>query len=369
MKRPGFTLIEVLVSISLAAMVLYGIMHLYQVVVKQVGVTRDMVSVQRTASVLLRQLRVDLTAAIIPFYEADKKKDKDAGQPQEGEEKDAEASEEEDDGKPQDTPEAIKKRNKILERYKDCFLVDVDENADIAKIEGKKFYPLKILSFITTSAFSVYSQRSQRLVRVIYELKPDKKQSSKTMTVFQLHRKETTNLKNHLGKVTDDNKMSVRDFVVAERVKAVYLRCSMLKKDFMDPKLAEKRLNNEERLEVPKWGHIPETQGVVPQLIEVWVELWEENRDRAIPYTTAFCVASYPTLPEHKRMCQVKKQKIAQQPSQRGAGARALAGEEGAAPGLPTTEQMKPILDIAAKVVEALTGAGAGSGTGGGGGS
>lgn len=271
--RRGFTILELMLAMSLSCMVMVGVIQLYQVVAKHLDFTRDVMNTQRTASLLLKQLRADLATAFIPVLEKPTKQQ---------------------DAAPVTQLDKEREQEEERERYKHTFVLAHDEQGDPVKIEGKRLPRMTQLSFVTTNAFCFYGSTAQRYTRVVYELKLDKKNSKPDHQVFTMLRKETTEITNHAAKSTDEK--PVKSFVVAENIKGVYLQCAMFKRDAADPKVAEKHKNNNERLTVLRWGDVSQTQGVVPELVQIWLELWSAIGLDPVLFSTAAVIGCYPAL-------------------------------------------------------------------------
>ncbi len=272
--RRGFTILELMLAMGLSCMVMVGVIQLYQVVAKQLDFARDVMNSQRTASLLLKQLRADLVAAFIPVLEKSNKQQQ--------------------DGSPVTQIDKEREQEEERERYKNTFVLTHDEMGDTVKIEGKRLPRMTQLSFVTTNAFCFYGAATQRYMRVVYELKLDKKRSKPDHQVFVMLRKETTEITNHAAKSTDEK--PVKSFVVAENIKGVYVQCSLFKRDVGDPKVVEKHKNDNERLQVLRWGDVPQTQGVVPVLVQIWLELWTDIGHDPVLFSTAAVIGCYPAL-------------------------------------------------------------------------
>ena len=270
--RRGFTIFELMMAMGLSCMVMVGVIQLYQVVAKHLDFARDVMNTQRTASLLLKQLRADLAAAFIPVLEKPNKQQADGASVTQID------KEREQEGE--------------RERYKNTFVLTHDELGDPVKIEGKRLSRMTQLSFVTTNAFCFYGSTTQRYIRVVYELKLDKKRSKTDHQVYTMLRKETPDIINYAGKSTDEK--LVKSFVVAENIKGVYVQCSMFKRDAADPKVAEKHKNNNERIQLLRWGDVPQTQGVVPELVHIWLELWSGIGLEPVLFSTVALISCYP---------------------------------------------------------------------------
>jgi hypothetical protein len=286
MKRPGFTLIEMLLAFTLSAYIIWGLTRLYQTVVRQVAFTRSMGNTQRAVFLLLHQMRADLSAAFVPeSLPRDDKEDSKA---------DASATEQE---KPVAGAAKEKEAAALKEQYKNMFLLTAEENDDVVKVEGTRRHLVKQLSFVTTNPLHVYGQKRQRLVRVVYELVRDKKNSTRARDVYDLVRKELLDIMNYSGKDAEQS------FVVAQNIKGFFVECSMFKKDIpvqeSDKKEAsgaeEKEIDPKERVTVTTWGDKAKLQGFVPQAVTCWIEFWGDEGSLPLLFSQAVAIASYPS--------------------------------------------------------------------------
>lgn len=290
----GFTLFEVLLAIALSSFVLYGVMRLYQSSARYLERTRDMMIIDRTVCLFFNQLERDLSSAYIPYLHKVEKTEKAAEATP-----DKPAQE-----KAPETPEEQKKaQEKAKAERKSYFVATFDEyTQDVVRIDGKKVELFKTLTFICTNPFG---QKRTRLVRVIYSLVKDKQKSTHDSISYQLVRKETYDLANVKGKIdeyaaTVTKDKDVRSLIVADGIKGMYIEYIMLEKDIKRSEKEEKaafesKRESDKEWRSCSWGQHKETSGVVPQRVNVWLDMWDDNKRKTVRFNATFPVLSYPT--------------------------------------------------------------------------
>jgi len=290
-RRSAFTLIEVLLALMLSSFIILGLMRLHQGVVRYLDAAREMIGTDRMAAMVIHQLERDLSTAYIPFLAKEEKEDKEKGpKKSEAEEKQPEKPEE-----PKAQKEDEKTKEKAKERRKSFFVGLIDERAESTKIDGKKKEPCKYISFISTNPLQMFEDRKQRLVRIVYEVVVDKTKGSRDVAVYQLIRRETSELNNVRGQEDETaaraKRKTVSSYMVAENVKGFWVSYITLK-----PRDSKKK-ETEQDLEtvVNTWGDVAQTQGVVPQRVEIWIDFFNAAKTRVTSYHTLIPIYSYPT--------------------------------------------------------------------------
>lgn len=293
MRKLGFTLLEMLLSVGLSCILLYGLMRAFISVTKYVDVLRETATMQRTVGLVFCQLRTDLSAAFVPevIFKDETKEEKEKRKKEED----------------QRTPE--KKAAAEKEEFKPYFLLSFDEHTDAVKIEGVRRHPLKQLSFVTTNPLHVYAQKQPCLVRVAYELVQNKKRSTREREVFSLVRKEVTDITNAAVKEAlkdkDTTTVTVQSYVIADNVAGAYVECEMLKKDMPRKKEdEEKEIPEDECVQSTTWGDKENLQGCVPRTVTCWLSCWEGQKERKVLFSETIEIKSYPsqrTKPEDKK--------------------------------------------------------------------
>ena len=137
------------------------------------------------------------------------------------------------------------------------------------------------------------------LVRVMYELVKDKENSRGGKDVYQLLRRETTELDNFEFKEDDsvvqkDKASDIKTVVVADNIKNLFIEY------IADKTTEEKKRNIFDKDEVEKtrlfvWGATKDTKDVVPEQVEVFITFWNENLKREHFFECLIPILSYPT--------------------------------------------------------------------------
>lgn len=65
--RSAFTLLELLISITLSCLVAWGLVQAYDGLIRYIENVRDMLGMNRNVCLLLSQMEKDLSSAYIPF--------------------------------------------------------------------------------------------------------------------------------------------------------------------------------------------------------------------------------------------------------------------------------------------------------------
>jgi prepilin-type N-terminal cleavage/methylation domain-containing protein len=294
MKRiPGFTLIEMLLAAALSCILLYGLMRAFTSVAKYVDVLRESSTLQRTVGLTFYQLRTDLSAAFVPeVLNLDETK----------EEKEKRKKETD-----QLTPE--KKEAAAKEHFKSFFLLSSDEQNDVVKVEGVRRHRFKQLSFVTTNPLHVYAQKQPCIVRVAYELQPNKKRSTREREVFSLVRKEAADITNagvkEAQKDKDTTTVKVQQYVIADNLRGAYLECELFKRDIPQKKEdADKEIPEAECVQSTTWGNKENLQGFVPRTVTCWLDFWQGDGAKSVLVCEVIDIKSYPTQhpkPEDKK--------------------------------------------------------------------
>ena len=323
-RRPSFTILELLIAMSLSSFVMMGLMQGYHSLVKYIERSREMMITNRRVCLMFNQIERDLMTAFIPEPHEeiipDSEKAKHIGKPD---------KKKEDEKKILSDKEKEKKKKEKLEEKSKFFLGEKDEG-EFIKVNNKRYERFKSLTFITTNALQVFGEKRRRFVRVRYELVHDKRKSKDGNLYFDLIRKETMDLKNEKMKIDqwakDSEQIPIRQHVVAEGIKGMYLEYVTIKKE--EEKTLEKRRKKEvEEAREFAWGDKDYTKGVVPQRIELLVSFWNSEMTDSQSFQIIIPMLSYPTDREEDE--DEKKKKQAQ-------------GQQGAKPGAPAQPQGAP---------------------------
>lgn len=306
MKKRAFTILELLIAISISGIIVTGMMQVVRNAQKVLTRSRTMMQINKSVCLFFNQIERDFNTAIIPTI-SEKitpiKKDKDK--------KDTKKEE-----KPKDKKKDKKKKkagkDKKKEFDKSFFLAVADED-ETRRIDDEKYKPFIKASFVNTNPLQVWGQQKIRFVRVGYELIKNKKTSTKGKTVFDLHRKETTDLKNQELKLKDEEEKAppIRTHIVATNIKEMFIKYLMPKpKEEKKKKKARSTETQEaqEILELFSWGKTKDTNNVVPQQAEIRITFWGDRHEKT--YSCIIPIFSYPTeKKEDKKKAEAKKDK------------------------------------------------------------
>lgn len=300
---PAFTLIELLIAMTLSSLIMLGMMQMNNSVLRYLENSRAVMNTNRQVCLLFNQMERDFSTAYIPYLAQ--------------EEKIATTSrDKQEESTASDKKEDKKQEEKEQDQRKTFFVATVDDHIDGAKIDGKRFDLLKYVSFICTSPFQVYEERRTRLVRVVYQLVADKSNSQPDNKSYQLIRKETFDLFNTQAKADEyqsatSTKM-VRSYVVADNIKALYIEYTILEKDLKKDEPEDKKKEtgkSHKEIRELTWGNKKETQGIVPQRLSVVLDIWNEHKTDSVRFNTMFLVFSYPTV-DPKEQKEQKKEPV-----------------------------------------------------------
>jgi len=321
--RSAFTLLELLISITLSCLVAWGLVQAYDGLIRYIENVRDMLGMNRNVCLLLSQMEKDLSSAYIPFLS---KEDKQAGQ---GE-------------KPETALSAEQKKQeeeKELAQRRNFFVANVDETSVGQRIDGKRMDLFKSVSLICTNPFEVFGEKRVRLVRVVYQLVLNKAKSKSEQPAYQLLRNETFDLSNVKGKVDEFGALApgktVRSYVVADDIKSMYVQYSMLEKDIKKEEkkqegapaqeVAQKKDKNKE-LKASVWGKTKDLSGVVPRQATIWLDVWNEKKSLSVTYKTVIPIFAYPTPDEKEK--EKKEEQKNEKATQQKVGEAAQSGQQ-----------------------------------------
>ncbi len=288
-KKRAFTLIELMIALSLSCVVVFGMLQAYRNLVSYLDKVRDILTANRQVCLLFNQIERDFNTAFIPpIYKNMSKEGSDAG-------KEDAAKEPEADKKILSKEEQAKEKQKELEILKNYFMASYDEQ-DVRRHDARSVYPFKSVVMINTNPLQVYGQRRIRLARIMYELKLDKARSRDGVQSYQLWRKETTDIDNVKMKIDEfaapnekEKANPIRMHLVADNIKNFYVEYILKVKG----KEKEKRFFS--------WGDRKETMGVVPARADVFIEFWNSQLRQSHAFHASFVVFSYPTIREEEK--------------------------------------------------------------------
>ena len=286
-KRRGFSLLELLIALSLSSFVILGLLQSYRSLVRYLEKSKELIGVNRRVCLLFNQLERDFQTAFIPAIASDDESSQDKIDGKEAKESQAKDKKE----------DSAYKKKKIDK--KNFFLAEADESGSFTKIKDKKLMPCKFVTLINTNPLQIYGQRKIRYVRIMYALEKNKEHSSKDKTSYNLIRKESRDIENVKMKVNEfDHEQQknnpIRSHVIAEDIKALYFEYVGIKPPKKDDK--EKKEDNGEEIRLFTWGDKDFTQGVVPKYVEVYVDLWDEQLKFSQVFHAILPILSFPTI-------------------------------------------------------------------------
>lgn len=307
--RQAFTIIEVLIALSLSSVIIFGMMQTYNNVMRYLNTVQEVQSANRKACLLFNQMERDFSTAFMPPLLEPIKKEKNAESLENKDSKDDSKEKSKDgDKKESDKDDSAgkddKEKNAKADKLKIYFVADTNENELPKNINEHKTYPFKSVSFINTNPFQVYEQRKARVVRVLYELVVDKAKSKGGLLCYNLYRKETEDLANFKAKENEfdnakDKKNIIRKHLVADGVKNMFLQYVYQGyKKTEDKKPQKKEI---EELIFDSWGEKKETKGVIPCRVEIVIEFWDDKLSKSISMQATFPVFSFSLINDEKR--------------------------------------------------------------------
>jgi prepilin-type N-terminal cleavage/methylation domain-containing protein len=292
-KPRAFTLLEVMIALSLSCVVVFGMLQTYRNLMSYLDKVRDILIANRQVCLLFNQMERDFNTAFIPpIYKIIAKEDDNV----------AKAPEK----KTLSKEEQEKEKQLEVEKYKNYFLATYDEQ-DVRRNEGRSVYPFKSVALINTNPLQVYGQRRVRMVRVMYELKLDKEKSRRDAQCYQLWRKESTDIDNIKMKINEfsaptemEKAHPIRTHLVADNIKNFYLEY-VFKEKTPDNKSDDKDKKPVEKKRFFSWGDRKETMGIVPAQVDVFIEFWNMQLTHSCAFRTSFMILSYPTNREEAK--------------------------------------------------------------------
>ncbi len=359
-NNSGFTLIETMLALTLSSFIMFALTGAYRTLVTYIGRAQDMSRMNQRVALVTQIIERDLSCALMPQLHPEIESDKEKaakGDKPDPEKKDAALSDEE---------KKKKKEEKRRDDRKKYFFTEIDD-AELHKVKGQRVELLKTCNFITTSALEVYGESLARWVRVRYELVPNKKVK---IPEFTLVRKQTTDIHNVKMKISDVDPTAaskahpITVHEIARGVKGLYIEFSMKKEpEKKDEKDKDKKVELEE-IKAFSWGESKKTVGELPQRAHVYIELWNEARDRADLIELEILL---PIEGDIEKLLEGGKKEGDGKPASTGKTGTANPSAPGAAPGrhtgksLPTGTSGHADVDEQARKVEEAVNPGQGS--------
>lgn len=182
-RQPGFSVIELVISIMISAMLMTGALTIYQQISKSMVTMQALTQADITCTIVKNRLSQDLMGLCPLWFTSDNQ------QQPETSAKDAKMAAQE--AKQKST--SVKPQNPNI--IKNSYLY--------AQSKDKQF---TYLTFITTSTLKTYTTPQYKCARVVYALKPSEKNSMTSepdnKKLFILQRKEETKISNEFDKDT-----------------------------------------------------------------------------------------------------------------------------------------------------------------------
>jgi hypothetical protein len=187
------------------------------------------------------------------------------------------------------------------------FLAKTYGEETVTKVGEKKYELFKEASMVNTNPLQVWGEQRSRLVRVGYKLVKNKKKSTQDNSVFDLVRKETTNLHNTNFSPKEAKKQKIRTNIVATNIKELFI-------SYIFPQEKKKTDKTEKKysLELMTWGLGEETINTVPQQVLIHITFFGTNQKETKTFKCMIPIFSYPApklkkkkpKPEKKRQRQ-----------------------------------------------------------------
>lgn len=290
-QHHAFTLLELLIAMSLSTFIFFGLMQSYNNLMKFLENSRFTMGSDRKICLLLNQLERDFNTAFIPkiYQEVVPEKKEELEAEENTEEK------KEEDKKPEKKEERKKKKD---EKKRTLFMGACNDNV-IDRINNKRHILFDNVTFICTSPLQVYGQQRTRFLRLRYQLVKDKQKSTSDHPVYTIVRTECYDIENATMKedVFDQGKIEkapIRSHVVADNIKAFYLEYITLKKK-------ESAADPDEEIRSWNWGEKKDQKGVLPRFIEVTLVLWNNDAVTTTTIRATFAILSYPYIKATKK--------------------------------------------------------------------
>jgi Type II secretory pathway, pseudopilin PulG len=267
-KKSAFTLLELLISIAISAFIITAMMQSIRNAQKTLSRSRAILQVNKTVCILFNQIERDFNTALSPQLSSKETTTQDSADGKKTEPKKDEAAETKKE------PEAAETKDKKKKEETNFFIGETAEG-ESKLIDGKSYSLFKSVSFVNTNPFQVWGEKRVRLVRIGYELVPIKNKSSRDITLYDLFRKETSDLTNEKFKENKEptpgkEQADIKKYLVASNIKEMYLEYQMkkpqdkTKQTHLTPTAEQPE---EELIKSFAWGNTEETQNKEPQQV------------------------------------------------------------------------------------------------------
>lgn len=239
MKKFGFTLIELIISMAISSMMIIILFTSFFQVNKTVQSVDTMISIDSRAVVLQNQFEMDISGAFVPDI--------------------TEIKEKKTEPLTKTTKEKAAAEKEIAEKK--------EQEQKPKKLE-KAFYSinqnkiLKELTFITCNPLQIYGQTKPRMARVTYRLKEDKQIKGS----YSLFRQES-------AQIIYGAEKNVIEYEVVNNIKELLISYFIIP----DEKGKEAKPVNEWKSDESKKQE-KETTPKIPQYVTVKVNFWDNDR-------------------------------------------------------------------------------------------
>jgi prepilin-type N-terminal cleavage/methylation domain-containing protein len=283
MRRAGFTLLEVIIAMSIASFVLFavakGLAHATDMYVRG----RDRIALERSATSVLDQLEKDLLTATMPTFPKPEPKKPKEGNP---DPKDAK------DSGPASPPE--KKKEPPL------FWAQSHEE-DTFTFGEDKYQVFEKLMFYNHSPIAKRGRNQRGLVWVTYVLEQDKQLAKQDIASYRLYRIEQ--LKDRGAPSEDESSFGAKKKVSQPKPLRLLIadRVAQFSMQYVMQEAASKQNQDQEPkiIESFSWGDISKTKKRLPDLVRIHLTLWDENYRRKSTFETM--VPMLTSAPDPKR--------------------------------------------------------------------
>lgn len=280
--RPGFGMIELLIALALSSFIMLGMTQGYRNAVKLQRNAHELLVINRRIALLFNQIERDFTTGVAhrkPVAYAPAEKQKKGESANDAEQKNTESA-------PAKEKSESRKNEKKEPPVPSIEMVVHDDAA--YRHRGKKWHTTKSVSLICTTPLELFGKQHERLVRVGYELVPDKKRSVAGKECYQLVRRQTNELKNSSFKVREnDKKQMLNSHVVAQDIKrfsiaATYVPKAPEKKEGEPKESTEKQ----EPIKTFTWGQKEHKKSstALPEFVSLHIELWNEDLEKTYSF-------------------------------------------------------------------------------------
>jgi len=266
--RPAFSLIELMLALALSSFIMLGMVQGYRNVLTLLRNAKNLLSVNRRVALLFNQIERDFTTAIaysIPRKMPVRQRETNGKQ----ETFLRSGRNEKSNANGSTTPLSLK--GEIYEDHS-------------YRVKHKKWQLLRSVSLLSTNPLEVYGNMQQRLVRVVYELKLDKGNSTPQHESYLLIRKESVQPDNVSLQTKDDEAQGIKEYIVADRVRLFSIEYVYK----VRPKKGEDDKVGEDVIQKTFiWAEKEERKAsstILPEYVTLHIELWADEQERSYAF-------------------------------------------------------------------------------------